>query len=119
MERLDVRSPIIFSLSAALLTAGCTPKAEPHPGSSTSAPSSLPPAPTGSAILRGVVKLAGDAGEPDPWYGAGDAECKSLHRETIRLIKARDGKLEDVFVYIKAGLPEGSYPTPNEPVALD
>ncbi len=115
MSPLDPR----ILLAAALLAGGCSRKAEPHPGPAASAqPSALPPAPTGSAILRGVVELKGDAGEPEPWGGTGDVECKKLHGDTIRLVKAKEGKLEDVFVYVKAGLPKGSYPTPTEPVTF-
>jgi hypothetical protein len=108
-------------LAAAALVA-CGKNAETKATGGTARPAGAAvetPAPTGSAVLRGVVKLDGAAPAPEPWGGAGNAECKSMHAETVQLVKAKDGKLEDVFVYVKAGLPKGSYPTPTEPVTFD
>jgi len=110
-------------LAAALLAAACGNKnatrSTAGAGTSTAGAVVDTPAPTGTAVLRGVIKFEGTAPPPDPWGGAGNAECKSLHGATVQLVKVKDGKLEDVFVYVKAGLPRGSYPTPTEPVTFD
>jgi hypothetical protein len=82
-------------------------------------PKSDKPAPTGSAVIKGTVKFAGAVPAPESWSGGGDANCKKLHADTVQLVKVQDGKVEDAFVYVKAGLPEGSYPTPATPVVLD
>jgi hypothetical protein len=106
-------------LIAAIVLAACGNKSENKAGGAgTAKPVADVPAPTGSAVVEGVVKLDGPAPAPTPWAGAG-TECKALHGDTIQLVKVADGKLEDVFVYVKAGLPKGSYPTPSEPVAFD
>ena len=115
-----MRYPKLPLLAAALLAASCGNKAKTLPSSSTAGgPVVDTPAPTGSAVLRGVIKLDGAAPPAEPWGGAHNAECKSLHGDTVQLVKVKDGKLEDVFVYVKAGLPKGSYPTPTEPVTFD
>jgi hypothetical protein len=105
---------------AALAPAACGNKTE-KPGKSSAKPqaSAEAPAPTGSAVIKGVVKLNGAPPAPESWAGAGNADCKGLHPDTVQLVKAQDGKLEDVFVYVKGGLPAGSYPTPTEPVVFD
>lgn len=77
------------------------------------------PAPTGKGVVRGVVKLDGAAPAPERWGGAENAECKSLRPENIQLVKVQDGKLEDAFVYVKDGLPQGTYPLPDKPVEFD
>jgi len=65
-----------------------------------------------------VVKLDGAPPEPAPWPGTG-TECKGLRADTLQTVRVKDGKLQDVFVYVKAGLPAGTYPTPTEPVVFD
>ncbi len=114
----STETTLLLSVAAALLLAACSNKTDNKAGAGTAKAAAEAPAPTGSAVLRGVVKLDGAAPAPVPWGGAG-TECKALHGDTIQLVKVADGKLEDVFVYVKAGLPSGSYPTPAEPVVFD
>jgi hypothetical protein len=110
-------------LAAAASLAACDSNkaAKPGGGAATGTAKAVAdtPAPTGSAVIKGVIKLDGAAPAPEAWGGAGNAECKSLRGDTIQLVKAKDGKLEDVFVYVKEGLPKGSYPTPTEAVSFD
>jgi hypothetical protein len=106
-------------IATALLAAACGNKTDNKTGGATTAkPAVEAPAPTGSAVLQGVIKFEGTPPAPEPWSGAA-TECKPLHADTMQLVKVKDGKLADVFVYVKAGLPKGSYPTPAEPVAFD
>lgn len=112
----------LFLVSVAALTAAaCGNKATDQPGQSGAKPQAVAeaPAPTGSAVLRGTVTVKGTPPPPEPWAGAGNADCKGLHPDTVQLVKAQGGKLEDAFVYVKAGLPKGSYPTPAEPATFD
>ncbi len=109
-------------LVLAVALAACGKKATTRSSSGaagTAGPVADTPAPTGNAVVRGVIRFEGAAPPPEPWGGAGNAECKALHGDTVQLVKVKDGKLEDVFVYVKAGLPKGSYPTPSEPVTFD
>ncbi len=73
----------------------------------------------GATTLRGSVTLTGPAPAPEAWGGAKLDECRSLRAATLPLVRATGGKLADVFVYVKAGLPEGTYETPKVPVQLD
>jgi hypothetical protein len=101
-----------------LLAAACDNKPKDKAAGTAKAEAEAP-APTGNAAAKGVVKFEGTAPAPVPWGGASTGECKALHPgDTIQLVKVADGKLEDVFVYVKAGLPKGSYPTPAEPVSF-
>jgi hypothetical protein len=112
---------LALPLALALALAACNSKTDNKPagGAGTAKPVAETPAPTGSAVIKGVVKFEGTAPEPEKWPGAGNADCKGLHGDTIQLVKVKDGKLEDVFVYVKTGLPKGTYPTPSEPVTFD
>ncbi len=111
------RSAAVFLVLAAAITA-CDNKPKGKAGTAGTAKAEHEaPAPTGSAVVKGVVKFEGAVPAPVPWGGA-STECKSFHGDTIQLVKVADGKLEDVFVYVKAGLPKGSYPTPAEPVTF-
>ncbi len=114
----------VSAVSAALLLAACGSKKETAStggsgSASTSKPAAEAPAPTGSAVVQGVVRYEGAAPAAEPWPGAGNADCKGLHPDTIQLVKVQDGKLEDAFVYIKDGLPKGSYPASAEKVVFD
>ena len=109
----------VLLISLGAFAAACDNKPKDKAGAAGNAKAEVEaPAPTGSAVIKGVVKFQGAAPAPVPWAGT-STECKALHGDTIQLVKVTDGKLEDVFVYVKAGLPKGSYPTPTEPVRFD
>ncbi|HVY47968.1 MAG TPA: hypothetical protein VHB21_18905 [Minicystis sp.] len=102
-----------------VLVAACDGnKADKKPEKKASA-AAQKPAPTGHGEIQGVVKFEGTVPPPEPWGGAGNADCRTLHPDTIQLVKVDDGKLEDAFVYVKSGLPEGTYPVPEAKVEFD
>ncbi|MBM4376659.1 MAG: urate hydroxylase PuuD [Deltaproteobacteria bacterium] len=70
----------------------------------------------GSGKIQGTVAFGGAVPAPDKWTGT--AECAGLHEPTIQLVRVKEGKLADAFVYVKAGLPEGDYAAPSEPVVV-
>lgn len=70
----------------------------------------------GSGKIVGTVGFSGNVPPPDKWTGT--AECAGLHEPTIQLVRVKDGKLADVFVYVKEGLPAGDYEAPTTPVAI-
>lgn len=108
---------VCAALSTALLGASCG-KDKPN-GDSGAKPVVTKPAPTGSGIIQGTVKFAGAVPAPEEWGGAKNADCRTLHPETIQLVRVADGKLQDAFVYVKDGLPEGTYDTPEKVVTVD
>jgi len=109
----------MFTLAAlaALVSAGC--KDKPGDSGAGPKPAVTKPAPTGSGVIQGTVKFVGAVPAPEPWGGAANADCRSLHPETIQLVRVQDGKLQDAFVYVKDGLPEGTYDTPEKVVTVD
>jgi plastocyanin len=107
----------VTGAAAASAIAGCG-KDTPAGGSGAK-PVAAKPAPTGSGVITGVIKFNGAAPPPEPWGGTSSSDCKALHGDTIQLVKVADGKLQDAFVYVKAGLPEGSYDTPEKAVSMD
>jgi uncharacterized membrane protein len=70
----------------------------------------------GTGGIQGSVAFTGTVPPPDAWTGT--AECAGLHEPTIQLVRVKDGKLADAFVYVKSGLPEGDYEAPTKPVAV-
>ena len=92
---------------------------KPAGGSGTAKPVAEAPAPTGQATITGVVTFDGAVPAAEPWAGASNPECKTLRPETIQIVKVVDKKVEEAFVYVKGGLPRGSYPTPTTSVPFD
>jgi hypothetical protein len=113
---------IFATLSFAVLSLvalGCDDKGASPKTAKSAKPGAEKPAPTGSAEISGVVRFEGTAPAPEEWGGKANADCQKLHPETIQLVKVQDGKLEDAFVYVKAGLPEGTYPTRDAKITFD
>lgn len=113
------RLPLLAGLSliTALAGAAC---GRNNAGSSTTGakPTATKPAPKGNGVIQGAVKFAGTPPSPEPWGGSANADCRTLHGDTIQLVKVQDGKLQDAFIYVKAGLPEGTYDAPETPLVV-
>jgi len=112
----------VTSLSAAglFLLAGCGKREQPAAGQSA-APSAPTVAP-GNATVTGQVKFVGKAPENPAIDMSEEAKCKASYttqpRQHVVMVNP-NGTLADVFVYVKAGLPEGTYPVPATPVEID
>jgi hypothetical protein len=84
-----------------------------------------PPAKLSS--ITGVIALNGNPPAPAPIDMSADTACQSKNPNAVsETIMAKDGKLQNVFIYIKDGSVTGgnrvtgySYPTPGSPVVLD
>lgn len=79
----------------------------------------IDPATAGS--LSGTVLYTGKAPEPAFLDMSSKPECHGLHAEKTpddRLL-AKNGKLRNAVVYVKSGLPKGSFPLPAGSVVLD
>jgi uncharacterized membrane protein len=105
--------------AAARLAPAAQPSAQPPAKKPAPRPVVDKKAPMGEAVVEGVVRFAGAVPPPEPWGGAANAECRSLHPAELQVVRVADGKLADVFVYVSAGLPEGSYPVPAAAVPFD
>jgi len=104
-------------LGVALLAA-CSNSPAP---SSTTAPAAAGPG--GSSKVAGKVVVEGTVPRVNTIRIDGDPKCVALAQTSMRpaeYIVMGDGQtLQNVFVYVKDGLPARMYPVPTEPAVLD
>lgn len=113
---------LVLCCSLALLVACGGGGGEGEGDDASEAPAeSAPAADTANAGgVKGVVNYAGpDADVPIAMNA--DPNCLSLHPTPVDTGKylVKDGKLGNVFVYVKTGLEGKSFPTPTEKKVLD
>lgn len=92
------------------------------PEASSEAPAeSAPPVDVANAgSVRGIVNYAGADGDT-PIAMGGDPTCASAHSAPVDTgrFAVKDGKLGNVFVYVKSGLEGKRFPVPTEVKVLD
>ena len=115
-----------FTLSALVLFAACGGGGEKAPSGDTPGAVSTPaatPGPSGTATVRGIVRLAGSAPANPAIDMADEPKCKARYTTTPRepkVVAGAGGVLANAFVYVKSGLPAGaSYPPAPTPVPID
>jgi plastocyanin len=107
---------------ASLLVVACGGGEQPPQQAETAAAPAAQAAPAGSGTITGTVSFTGTAPANPAIDMASEAACVGKHPggATDPQIVVTDGKLANVFVYVKSGLPAGaSYPAPTTPVVLD
>jgi hypothetical protein len=108
----------LFAAICALAACADTPR-NAVPAGTTAA--SIDPASVG--IVTGKVVLDGSAPSPELIRLDGDPKCASLangqQRPAERVVVGDGNSLQNVFVYVKDGLPGRLYPVPPAPVILD
>lgn len=78
--------------------------------------------PATAGTVTGMISFDGQVPEGDPIDMSEEPDCAEKHDDQPRktpVVVGDDGGLGNVFVYVKEGLPEGSWPTPSEAVTLD
>ncbi len=72
------------------------------------------------ASFDGVIRFEGSLPSKKQLY-IGDASCRQQHKDIVYMdqVLVRDGKLQNVFVYIKKGLEAYKFPPNNKPKAMD
>jgi hypothetical protein len=78
--------------------------------------------PQGNASVTGTISFAGAAPANPAIDMSSEAACRSKHSGAITdpQVVVKDGKLANVFVYVKSGLPAGAtYSPPSESVVID
>lgn len=78
--------------------------------------------PAQAATIAGVIRFTGTAPTPEPIDMSAEPACAEKHSEqpTQHRVAVNDnGTLRNVFVYVKEGLPERSWPASDEEVVLD
>jgi len=111
---------LLYAVSIALLAAiGCS---KSNTGSEQAAPAAKPSTITVDAstagTISGVVTLKGQPPKLKPLDMTADPGCPT-GPQPAEVVVAKDGKLANVFVYVKEGLPQGNFAVSTEPVALD
>jgi hypothetical protein len=80
----------------------------------------IDPATAGS--IAGMVNFTGTAPEPELIQMDAEPTCMEQYSEgpfTQNVIVGDNGRLANVFIYVKSGLEEMTFATPSEPVVLD
>jgi plastocyanin len=107
-----------IALMAAAVLIGC------NNSQTTSAPAATPKAATinvDAAIagsITGIVSFKGTPPKLKPLDMTQDPGCPSSPQPSDAVV-VNAGKLANVFVYVKEGLPQGTFAVPSEPVLLD
>lgn len=75
---------------------------------------------TDGGAIAGKISFLGAVPPPQKVQLSADPRCVAMHKNGLERqgIKAKDGGLADVLVYVKTGI-SGSNPAPAEPVLLD
>jgi hypothetical protein len=115
-----ISGKIFFAIAiiAVIALAGCG-KSQPAPENSAApkaATISIDPATAGS--ISGFVSFKGAPPKLKPLDMTQDPGCPS-GPQPAETVVVNGGKLANVFIYVKEGLPQGTFAVPSEPVVLD
>jgi hypothetical protein len=108
-------------LLVALFLLGCQSQPAPQQQSSAMPAPSTPGVnvdPSTAGSITGVVAFKGAAPKPPMLDMSQDPACPPQPQPS-EVVAVKNGKLANVFVYVKDGLPSGSFPAPGEPAVLD
>jgi plastocyanin len=102
-----------------LSLAGCS-KSQPSPEQTAAAPkaATISVDASSAGAIAGSVSLKGLPAKMKPLDMTADPGCPPTP-QTAEVVVVNGGKLANVFVYVKEGLPQGSFAVPAEPVVLD
>ena len=106
---------------AALVACGGGEKSAEAPAPAPAAAPAAAPADAGSVgTVSGTVTFKGTDDDTEIKMNA-DPVCAGLHKTPVDTnnINTKDGKLADVFVYVKTGLEGKTFPVPAEAKTLD
>jgi hypothetical protein len=106
-----------FAFFLALLLLGCTkaPTPSAQPSAQAPAPITIDKATAGS--VAGTISFKGTAPKFPLLDMTSDPGCPKKP-EPADVVLVKDGKLANAFVYIKQGLPSGTFAPPSAPVVL-
>jgi plastocyanin len=110
----------ICVLPALALLAGCgkkeTAEEQPAPAASTPGPAATPIDPATAATISGTVTFNGPAPKAAKIDMSQDPNCQGSN--TAENVVVVEGKLANVFVYVKDGLGNRTFDVPKEEVTL-
>lgn len=129
-RKLDVLTTGL-ALAGVLMLSACgggetqTPAAEPAPGADGAAAPAAPAGasgPSGTATVSGGVTYSGEVPNLRPVSMSADPACAAKHSGEVanNVLVLGDGQsLGNVLVYVKSGLPAGTWSAPAEPAVID
>jgi plastocyanin len=115
---MAILSVALIGFSLGML-AGCS-KSQPASEQPAAAPkaATITVDPATSGTVSGVISFKGQPPKIKTLDMTADPGCPRLP-QTAETVVVNNGKLANVFVYVKEGLPQGSFAVPTEPVVLD
>src|SRR6478609_5085376 len=118
MKTISTRS-LVPTILFGLLVLGCS-KSASGPEQPTAAPKSamITVDAATAGTISGVVTLKGQPPKLKPLDMTADPGCPTSP-QPAEVVVANAGKLANVFVYVKEGLPQSNFAVPSEPVVLD
>ena len=118
---------IVSVIVLGVLAAGCAKgdggaRSDSAGGAAATASGGEASGPRGTAVVSGSIRFTGTP-PANPTIDMSEEEaCKAKHTGTVTdpVVVVKDGKLANVLVYVKSGLPAGArYSAPSTPVELD
>jgi plastocyanin len=116
-----MKTSVLFLLVVPALLLGCSQRSQPIPESAAlpktkAAAITVDPATAGS--VSGVVSFKGAVPKLPTLDMSADPGCPQKPQPSEAAL-VKNGRLANVFVYVKEGLPQGSFAVPSEPVVLN
>ena len=117
--RAHIRSFLaLTALGIAALAVACGGD-QPREGAPARATATNPVDPATAARLQGTITLKGTPPPPQIISRRTDLYCDRLGQATTQTFVVSNAGLENVFVYVKDGLGDRTFPVPATPVVLD
>ena len=115
-----VPSRLALILFAAVAVVACGSPAQPEGGAPASTAPAPAPTPIGASTISGTIKLEGTPPEARVIRMSSDPLCMPEGPTVSEVVLVGPGNgLQNVFVYVKDGLGDRTFPAPQTPVVLD
>jgi len=116
-----LRAPARLALFLfAVAAAACGSPGQPEGGAPASPVSAPAPTPIGASTISGTIKLEGTPPEARVIRMSSDPLCMPEGPTVSEVVLVGPGNgLQNVFVYVKDGLGDRTFPAPQTPVVLD
>ncbi|MBI1870071.1 MAG: hypothetical protein HYS07_02640 [Chlamydiae bacterium] len=119
-----IKTIYIFFILSSLVLQGCGKKENKNTSSSPIPPNSTPALsvdPQKTGMIKGKVLFKGEAPTPQELPIRGNPECSVFHPGKVyaQELLVQNGRIENVFIYVKEGLENYSFETPKTSIKMD